>query len=258
MKNLKILIILFGVLLMASCSKEENLSMDESDLDLQLPMDAGGLEFGNVILPAGTRTKISNDRSSVQFELPEGIVYVGIIDNELVQYSLGCYECTSSCTKGCNVVSAGGGVGCSACETGFITKCTGDSCDGSFDINGGGFIDLNRGIVLADKDSYVPLSQPNWETLIKHPIAKAGIEEFVNDLWGGMDQIDPDNSQLVPFDVYGTVINVYTPLTYSSRVEAVAETTCSCTSGSSGCDYKKKIIGEYCDSGECNTCRMEW
>ena len=263
MRKLQIAIYL-GLLLFVACNSQN--SDDDISIDKpSFPVDASGIAFGNVVLPAGTVSEVSNDGGTVELILPEGVFYLGKVDNELVMANSGCWSCSGSCT-GCDVVNLGGEVGCTACKTGFIETCVGSSCDGlsSFSAKGGGLIDMNKGISIINNQEELNdalKNNPDWETLIQHPVISNEIDNFLSELWGG-SEIDTENADLIPVNIFGTVVRLFSPKNKSINNKSLA-VTCSCASGSSGCDYQKIMkgfihVGDKCAANGCVTCNMSF
>jgi hypothetical protein len=252
-----------------SCSDEGPKDIQTTIVDVTLPEDLGGINLGPFIAPAGTKAIITNQGGTLRYELPDDYVYAGLNEGgDLVMLTAGCYECSSPCSSGCDVVKLGDTVGCSTCDknsTGDKT-CTGKPCDIIYSLNNGGLLDLQAGIsIVKDTDEAKKLraDMPTYEVLSKIPDVEAEIIRFIEDAWKGEEFIE-ENGSLVLVNFFGARALMLVPNKKVSGSSLRTEgTSCNCTSGTSGCDYEgiyKGLIkvGETCRANGCTTCQMKF
>lgn len=276
---LKSLTFILTATILISCSEEAPVQtpIGERNPLLQIPADMGGINFGGVVLPNGTTSEVSEDGSTLNVKLPEGIIYIASFNNELLAADEGGYTCTSTCAGGCDVVKLGDNVGCSACPEGSTASCVGKhENSGLYGIgqgSGGGFIDLSQGIsfVTPDDEKLGNFQSPVWEVLIQYPEVQEKLLAFVNELWPD-ETINYDKSKLVLTNVYGTYVRMHVPnslMNARAENELIAgdEVSCDCTSGGTGCVHEEvragvgslsKKIGDKCVAGACESCSMTW
>ncbi|MEO9870775.1 hypothetical protein [Ekhidna sp.] len=271
-------ILILITLICFACSEDKAHSpvINSEVFDTKIPADMGGINFGGVVLPKGTRSELSEDGSSLKVYLPEGIVYIAQdLNGDTGDADEGGYTCTSTCSGGCDVVKLGDEVGCSRCPEESTEKCVGKSSDDDEGIFpalgagiGGGFIDLNSGISFVLKNDKKPsLRAPEWEVLIKHPKVSEELDSFINEIWGDTD-INIETSEVVVVSIFGTYISLKVPEGFTSartenEIIGGDEVSCDCTSGVGGCTYEaiKKFgatIGHKCIAGGCESCTMTW
>jgi len=250
----------------------------KQDNPLQLPEVLNNVKFGDIQLPNGTIAKrLPGTSNAVEFIFPRGIQYVGLDkeSKQVLRIGSGCYECTSTCTKGCDVVKLGEQVGCSRCED--KATCSGKDCSSMGQMEQAGFIDLNSGIKLISKETFSSqefLKPPSLEVLNKIPEVRDALEKFYTEYWGA-EIPSSKNSKSVVVSFFGAKANLFIPTDMISNarinqtyymIDDGNEVKCSCESGSSGCTLKEikanvwpyPVIGQSCESGSCNSCRMTW
>lgn len=260
MKRILFLIMLAG----SSCSEEATKRLDD-DLTA-IPEDLGGIYLGYFVGPAGTQAVLSKDGSVLTYRLPEGYVYAGIGENgELITLNSGCYQCTSSCSKGCDVVRLGDMVGCSACDENSPGSkvCTGSPCDVMYQLEQAGLVNLKTGIsVINHIDSVKDLRHdlPSWEVLEKIEAVQQELNHFVEEVWG--NNFNAENGKWVVVNFFGAAARFLVPADYaaSARTVEAEGTSCSCKQGD-GCTYEAIYrmgikIGEICHSNGCHICQM--
>lgn len=195
------LFFLLSLALFSYCNEENPVDVQTALVDLTLPNDLGGINLGPFIAPAGTKAIITDNGSTLKYELPEGYVYAGLNEaGDLVVQTAGCYQCTSPCSSGCDVVKFGDAIGCSSCDknsTGDKT-CTGKPCDIIYLLNKGGLLDLHKGIsMIDDLDEVKKLRNdiPSYEVLSKMPEVEAEINRFIEKVWKG-EEFNEENGSL--------------------------------------------------------------
>ena len=242
----------------------------------------GGFQIGNLIMPEGTHALPSTNRSRLSFTLPEGVIYVANNGGTLGIAKDGTYTCTSDCSGGCDVMSIGENVFCSACPEGSTESCLGkwgdkeeiEEIQQSFligDGNNGGFIDLNQGITFA---SEIPtenrFTEPAWDVLIKTPQVAQAFSEFYGGLWPNGTP-DFNRAKLAVVNVFGTYVRLYVPASMATSarlgpsIAMANEVSCGCSSGTGGCTQEDITkgegeeaikIGDKCIAGGCVSCTM--
>jgi hypothetical protein len=260
---------------------DESLNKVEQIVDTSIPSDMEGIIFGNIALPKGTTSKISENGSRLDFMLPENYLYIATDSNGTAFFAnRGSYTCTSTCTGGCDVVKLGDVVGCSSCPEGSTATCVGqhgvptveNRSDYSHligDGNNGGLINVESGINFItniSKRSTLNENIPNFDILMRHPKIKTEFDKFFDKIWN--DNLpNKDNSISVLMEVYGKTISILIPVeTYqSSNIQFINgdAVTCNCSSGSTGCTLQniKKgfiVVGQTCVAGSCESCTMSW
>lgn len=281
-----ITILLTGVIFYACSNDNDDLNNSNSQkellLDTKIPTDMEGIRFGSITLPKGTKSKISENGSRLDFKLPKNYIYVATdVNGKAFFADSGSYTCTSTCSDGCDVVKLGDVVGCSACPEGSTAPCTGKR--GKKTIEGkkssyshqigegknGGLINLGNGISFinfSSKRKKLGENLPNFDVMIKLPKFKSEFDIFFDKIWNGALP-NTKNSKEVLVDFYGQTISILIPIkTYNnSRAEFVDgdKISCSCSSGSSGCTLKKIkkgliTVGHSCVAGSCTSCTMSW
>jgi hypothetical protein len=259
-KILGLLLILFAF----SCTDSVN-EVQKVDEDTKISSILDDTYYGDVLLPNGTSTKISNDGGKLEFFFPDGIIYAGRFNGKIITTSSGCYQCTSTCSKGCDVVRLGSSIGCSRCETALIdVTCTGSDCSNFANIEEAGFVDLKQGIKIANSDEIENLNllTPPWSTLENILEVEKELDRFYNEYWGNLDPKKTPSIK-VYINLFGSLATAYVPENINGRVERVSSTTCECSGGGSGCNYEeiKKgfiVVGEKCNNNGCGTCRMNF
>lgn len=276
-RNSAAFFLLLAVLVACNEEDTQNSPISEQSTNLKIPNDMGGIRFGGVVLPKGTKSEVSNDGSTLKVYLPEGILYVASLNNELIETDKGGYTCTSTCDGGCDVVKLGEDIGCTACPEGSTEACTGKREDvGIYSIgqgSGGGFINLDQGIsFVTSSDKKVGNFQtPDWDVLVQHPKVEKQLTSFINELWPEGD-IDLNNSDLALVNVFGTYIRMNVPNGFANtrvanEIISGDDVSCDCSSGEGGCVHEeitigaglfKKKIGDKCVAGGCESCTMSW
>lgn len=283
MKMFKLITLVFIFAQFLSACQEsarEDLPVTVDENLLAIPENMGGLNFGGVILPEGTTSSVSSDKSTVTIRLPENFVYLARLNNELLLADEGGYTCTSTCSGGCDVVKLGKDIGCSACPEGSTEQCVGQSAKKSFNTIGqgseGGFIDLSKGIsfVRSGEEATYSHTLPTWDVIMMHPEVQKNFNNFIEELWP--EGTRPAKSdKLARLNVYGTYIRVYIPADFEQRMASTTlsladaeKVDCNCSSSEEGgCDHEdvtigsgilKKKIGDKCVAGACTSCTMTW
>jgi hypothetical protein len=221
-----------------------------------------------------TLTNVTKGGARVEFTYPEGIKFISVKEDGTYLVDPGsCYECTGNCTSGCDVFYAKKKFGCNQCDNG--ASCTGNSvpCSSSnIDEARSGYVDLNAGISFIKNDANLDnfLKGPSLQILMQIPEVLEAMKKFNKEVYG---EEMPDYSKLdgtvKPYfmNLFGSVAVYKIPDSYFSNARIVksnelyvvdpGKTSCSCTSGTSGCTYDSGLGWEMCESGACVKCRMK-
>ena len=284
-KYIFVLVCCFALLSPLAC-QQESIQLADSQNLTKLPEIIGKGEillWQGVPLPENTVIVKKNvgSMNSAEFVFPKGIkAVIQKPDNSLSLESGDCYQCTSDCQNGCDVVKLGDAVGCSRCEGDAPPPCTGKSCLSVGYV--AGFIDINVGIIFIKKgdiDKISSLASPNWDILEKLPEVQSALETLNLKYYGTKSpsqEVEEAERKGYLINLFGSPAIYYIPNTYfkslpQTRVEefdeleesGVADVTCKCESGTTGCT-KEKIrsmgvtVGYKCVSGSCTTCKMTW
>ncbi len=276
-----------GMLLFTNChndavnEKESNLSISEN-VDTAIPKDLERIKWGNIVLPAGTMSNVSEDGSSLTFELPKGYVYVAYAKSGQSFFATtGGYTCSGGCNPGCDVVKFGSEVGCTACKDETICSGSRTPTASLFKSNlsekehfvgegeNGVLVNLNEGVNFINADAKKSHAETHdsvsFDAVIAIPQAQQELDRFVKKYWGNSD-VDIDNADLVLVNFYGSTISLYIPKIQTKNLSlsiSDGSESCKCNSGSSGCkleDVKKGYItvGKKCAKGSCTSCTMSW
>ncbi|SDG87212.1 hypothetical protein [Psychroflexus sediminis] len=235
MKKFKLLfalIILFFSFSFVACTNDENnLNNGDNQNELlestKIPYDMGGIKFGSIVLPRGTKSRISDNGSRLDFKLPENYIYIATDANgKAFIANRGSYTCESTCSGGCDVVKLGKVVGCSACPEGSTESCTGSRGKETIEENKssfthqigdgqrGGLINLESGINFMTDSSKRENSNknvPSFDVLMKLPKFESEFKRFYDKLWDG-NSPNNKNSKAVLVDFYGQTISLLIPL----------------------------------------------
>jgi hypothetical protein len=266
MKKLFVLI-LFACLLNACSEQQPTEKMAESlaanDL-FQVPKVLIGATLGGVPLPDHTIVR-HMDASSVQLQLPEKIfIYAKNDSGDLYSANDVCYTCTCSGSSGCDVLYYQGNFACSECKGG---SCTGKrtNCgniqrsgitDGEFV-----FVDFSQGVQLVNNNTNTNRFYAATDLFFEIPEVQQAINELHKKYYGKVTINDEDikNTRMVALNLYGVLVGYPLPQTASIQDAPVpvANVSCSCQSGDSGCKYKKAFGGvSRCESNGCTSCQM--
>jgi hypothetical protein len=284
MKKIKILsiitILILGVILYACSNDEISLkeipSQEESLQDAKIPSDMGGLKFGNLTLPKGTISKISENGSKLDFKLPNGYTYIATDESgKVFLANEGSYTCTSTCSGGCDVAKLGNNIGCSACPEGSAAPCTGKRGKTTKkkglqigDGFNGRIVEIKNSIKFLYKETLIQnknVKSIKFDSLLNNFKIRNEFYNFVNSVWKGKI-ISDNNYKKVLANIYGTTIVMYVPKDYKQNSKVALDgsnVSCNCNSGSSGCDLEGIFkglfrIGDKCVAGSCNSCTMSW
>jgi hypothetical protein len=285
-KILSIITILITSAIFHACSNDEtenNIPNEVSSKkqliqETKIPLDMGGIKFGNLLLPKGTISVISQNGSRLDFKLPKNFIYVATDKNGKVFLAdSGSYTCKSTCS-GCDVIRLGDNIGCSACPEGSTAACIGRRGKSTNtkkhqigDGLNGRIVETKNSIHLIyegekiDNNNIKPFK---FNSLIDNTKIKNEFYNFVDNFWKGKT-INKHNFKKVLASVYGTTIVMYVPIDYSPNSKFLlsdgSNVSCNCDSGSSGCDlegiYKAGgliRIGDKCVAGSCESCTMSW
>ncbi len=217
-------------------------------------------------LPIGTTVTETN--TGIDFNLPDGYALVSRDENGgVITAKDGSYTCTckSGESEGCSPFKAKGQYGClgGGCKT-----CEGKAGDRTAEWEEDAIIiNFNEPLVYyesLDELKATPLSQA---VILEIPEVAQTLEEFTDFIYPeGLpaflingDPI-PDGYNHVAISLYGTLAFMVLPDdtdTDSPRlITGGAGIKCSCGSGSSGCEKKKKLGIEYCDGDDCTSCTL--
>lgn len=290
MKNLKILsiiTILIASSIFCACSNDEaenNIlnevsSKKQLKQDTKIPLDMGGIKFGNLVLPKGTISKISQNGSRLDFKLPKNYIYVATDATGKVFFAdTGSYTCTSTCSGGCDVAKIGENIGCTACPEGSTASCIGKrGRSKSTKINknqiGDGFngriVETTKSIHLIYKNKKIEtknIKPFKFDSLLNNSKIKKEFYSFIDNIWKGKT-ISKNNFKKVLASVYGTTIVMYVPVDYIQNSKVMladgSNVSCNCDDGNSGCVLEGIFkgpfrIGDKCVAGSCNACTMSW
>ncbi|GIV38086.1 MAG: hypothetical protein KatS3mg032_2465 [Cyclobacteriaceae bacterium] len=259
MKKIIVLMVLAGF----SCSDEPSQQVRE-DLTA-IPEDLGGILLGSFVAPAGTRAVLSDNGRKLTYTLPEGYVYAGIGKNgNLETFTSGCYQCTSSCSSGCDVIRLGDQIGCSACDPNSTGSkvCSGSPCDVQYAVEHGGLVNTKAGISFvssADELKSLRNDLPTWQVLEKMEEVQLALNKFIDEVWD--NNLNPQSGKWVVVNFFGAAAKMLVPANYTAARTLNAQgTSCNCVQGS-GCSYEAIYrmgikVGEICRSGGCNQCQM--
>ncbi len=253
----------FIVLLVFSCSDEQNTKVND-DLTA-IPDDLGGLYLGGFVAPPGTKAVLSDGGRVLTYTLPEGYVYAGLgKDQSLVTLTSGCYQSTSYCNNGCDVVRLGDTVGCSACDPNSTGSkvCTGSPCDVMQMMDEGGIVNTLAGIKFVERAADISGLRndlPAWKVLEKMEVVQNELSRFITETWG--DRVLAEDGKWVVVNFFGAAAKMLVPSDYATaRTLSAQNTSWNCTQGS-GCTYEAVYrmgikVGEICRSGGGNNCQM--
>jgi len=278
MKKFEILItatiffLITAVVLFTGCQKnaKEPTSEEISLTAESIPKVLYNASFDNMRLPDGTTTEILNNGSTVKLSFPKGIYLIGVnsVSGEIQRLSETEYTCTGDCTKGCDVIYAGGSFGCSACEPSTIT-CTGKSKNLT-EIQGKGFVDFNAGIsfIKSKEDAAKLFAGP--DNLLNIPEVRKAMKAFNLKIHGSENPDFTDKKQYreVGLNLFGCLVTYMAPSTLNhnyfnlrggeDELVDAASWSCRCDApaGSSGCTKDSGIGYKKCTSGACTSCTM--
>ncbi len=284
--------------ILESCQKQENEAASPtpaSESFFKKPSEiTNNAYLGGMRLPDNSKVT-STDKSQLQVEFPEGIVFISNDDKgNIAQTSMMGYSCTCSGRGGCDVyeVKVDGKLtygcaegSCSATCSGTKTKEARYSNVGSIFTDDmflkGGFVNLkSRFRVLSNSESLSDdLKTPNFQTLMSLDAFRNGFDDFVLKAYGvsSFSEINPDKitTLKVGVEIFGVKMIMQLPKDYvdnytkNARTSgtlkiANAEPTCNCNSGTSGC-IKEEItrlggtvhVAWKCTGGSCTSCEMK-
>jgi len=266
-----IVVLFTTVVFITGCQKNANESGNE-EISLtpeSIPKALFGASFDNLRIPDGTTTEVLNGGSTVKLHFPKGIYLMGTDKSGTIQQVGGTeYTCTGDCSKGCDVIYAGGSFGCSACDPSTIT-CTGKAKSLS-EIQGKGFVNFNAGIsFIKDKREAVNLFA-GPDILLTIPEVREAMKAFNLKIHGTENPDFSDSKQFreVGLNLFGCLVTYMAP-SISNRnssnlrvgedelVDAGSwSCRCDAPAGSSGCTKDSGIGYKKCTSGACTSCTM--
>lgn len=257
------------VALITGCQKNTKVSSSE-EISLtpeSIPKVLYNASYDNLKIPNGTTTEVLNNGSTVKLKFPKGIILVGTTtDGEIFRVAETEYTCTGNCTKGCDVIYAGGSFGCSACDPATVT-CTGKA-KSIAEIQGKGFVNLDAGISFVKNKSEASSLFAGPDVLLTIPQVREAMKAFNLKIHGVEEPDFSDKKQFreVALNLFGCLVTYMAPSQSNSNASRLSEEEfvdaaswscrCDAPAGSSGCTKDSGIGYKKCTSGACTSCTM--
>ena len=268
------LVFLFSITFVISCQKngDKKKEQEASLTPEAIPRVLQNAKLNDLQLPDGTTTEVIDDGATVRFKFPDGIMLAGVnkVAGDIELLPGGEYTCTGSCTKGCDVLYAGGSFGCSACDPATVV-CTGKAKGSFTDLEGRGFININAGISFISEKSQTKglFTGPSIKVLLSIPQVAEAMKTFNRKVYGTDNPDFSDASQFreVGMNLFGCLVTYMAPARTHAKYANVppddelvdgASWSCRCDApaGSSGCTKDSGIGYKKCESGACVSCTM--
>lgn len=276
MKKFQILIISTIFVLAATvgivtgCQKNAKEPVDE-EISLtpeSIPKVLYNANYNGLKIPDGTTTEVLNNGSTVKLKFPKGIILVGTTSTgEVFRIAEAEYTCTGNCSKGCDVLYAGGSFGCSACDPATVV-CTGKA-KSLAEIVGKGFVNLDAGISFVSTKEEAASLMAGPDILLHIPEVREAMKAFNKKIHGTESPDFSDSKQFreVALNLFGCLVTYMIPGTSNpntSRLETnekiidAASWSCRCDApaNSSGCTKDSGIGYKKCTSDACTSCTM--
>jgi len=269
------MLLLFAMMVFSSCENQKleadwvdkETEVSASVVDSNYPSHTYQTKIGSIVLPDGSLVMLSADSSSVKFQFPEGVYWVGLDQQgDLELLAERTYEC--SCPEGgCTVVyNEFFGWGChdGPCRGIYTGKFLPSEGTDRALYPEGGFIDFGQGISLVESKTEEPKLFVFSELLLRIPQVQKAWNDFQVELIGHMIDNSPtfdQDHEYVAVNFFGVLAAIALPSETADSLRqtgfSLRDVSCWCNQpGTGDCELEQKGSTIFCGGGGCVQCRM--